>query len=147
MQAHPSGKLVIKQRGETTNIIFRQGSIINAECGHCYGFKALVRISMFSEGTFEFISSEIISPPFIDTDSNILLLEVTRHSDEISHFLQSLPLSQKIIANVEKSEDPIISLLQNAMSVQAILDFYELPDLEILQRIEQLLQEKALKLL
>lgn len=141
-----SGVLAIQSEGKHMSVYFENGRIVDAENDRFHGFKALLRMSLMKQGSFEFTASEVVYCQYTVTmEPTILIIELARQSDEFLRLQKSVPdFQQKLFAPPDAAANSswLSSLLrQSPLSIQEILDNSDRSDCDILQEIVHHLEQ------
>ena len=85
--ARRDGRLIVRRRGETGEIMLREGRIIHAVTRSKTGEPALLDVLCWTRGTFEFVpvASDLLSPRTIFGGWEQVLMDAVRQRDEREH--------------------------------------------------------------
>lgn len=148
-------KIVLKPESQKMGTLyFNAGNIIHASIGDdIFGRKAFFRMMGWIDIPFEMFELSRFSEyrdPNIDMDTNELILEGSRHLDEIDQLRNKLPLYYKIKPNDNRNldltddEKKIIGFLGSGNFVKNILNKSDDNDLDIYRLLVDLLQKNAI---
>jgi len=86
---------------------FRDGRLINAECGSLHGERAFYRLLALREGAFEFDTEADPGPENLDLPTASLLMEGMRRLDEIAHLRALLPATARVALVGGEAQDAV----------------------------------------
>jgi hypothetical protein len=144
-----TGKLVLTHGPDRGEIHLGNGRPVNARLGEIEGEKALFRLIGWKDGSFAFIPGPAPARARIDRAMEDALLEGMRQSDERARLLVALPSVHQLLsvaADAEVPVDPhpvtaeVLRVLSQPRRLSDILDFADVPDLEVLAAVGALLQ-------
>ena len=151
-----TGLLSVVSRGVRGQIWLNDGRVVDAVCGFVAGEKALFRVLALREGQFVFLPDRTAARQRIDASTDYLLMEAVRHADELAEIQTRLPdlatqvhcvgtptksvegLSAELVARITSS-------LEEARSIEELLDLLPQHDLEILRIVAVLLRREVLQ--
>lgn len=149
-----TGTLVIRHAGREGNLHIHQGMIRHATLGRARGVKALYRLMVLEEGSFEFFIPGR-SPEYdtVEGDLQKHLLEAMRQKDEFGAYRKQLPQGQAtLVFNASMSINlarvpgvvyEVLAAIRNYGTVDRILEFCQVPDFEICRVLLALLKHKV----
>ena len=139
------------------SLYFSDGKLIHASVGDMsFGRKAFFRMMSWTDIPFEMFELASFSKsvePNLDIETNELILEGTRHLDEINVLEKKLPLYYKIKtndskgANLDDDERKILEIIGPQDFVKNILNRSKSEDLSIYRLLVQLYEKNAISLL
>ncbi len=91
-----TGMLTIESGGEQAYLYFREGMILNAECGDLSAERAVFRLVGWTNGDFAFCTMPMLRERVIQLSPQQLLMEAFRRFDEVERILNSLPWRQEV---------------------------------------------------
>lgn len=151
-----TGQLSVTSGGIRGQIWLREGRVVDAVCGFVAGEKALFRVLALREGQFVFLPDRKAARQRIDASTDYLLMEAVRHADELAELQTKLPslatqvhcvgvptksvqgLSAELVARITAS-------LEEARSIEELLDLLPQHDLEILRVVAELIRRDILQ--
>lgn len=154
----PVGTLTLALGEQHAIVEFQDGLIRCAQLGSVNGMKALARILLWTEGSFEFHARlEPVESPGAPLPFDAAMLDATHQVDELLRLdLDALPPEANlrfVSAPVgpggdvtEKVEQAVLDLARAGFSIQRILDVIPDPDPEILKAISFLVDLGAIQI-
>jgi pSer/pThr/pTyr-binding forkhead associated (FHA) protein len=150
-----TGTLVIRQGGREGTLHVHRGMIRHATLGRARGVKALYRLMVFDEGTFElFVPGRSPEYDTVEGELQKHLLEAMRQKDELAVYRSELPPGDTPLAfNGEMSINParvpvvvyeVMAAVGQYGTLERILEHCQLPDFEICRVLLVLLKHKLL---
>jgi len=146
-----SGRLALDRAGERSEVVLREGRIVDASAGAAVGEKALFRLLSRPDGTFAFHPEATAAPARIERRTDELVLEGLRQADEAAALLPSLPgPSDAVELAVDPEELPpglhpvtaeVVELLARPQPLSALVDRARATDLEVLRAVGALLEK------
>ncbi len=150
-----TGLLSVVSGGVRGQIWLKEGRVVDAVCGFVAGEKALFRVLALSEGQFVFLPDRTAGRQRIDASTDFLLMEAVRHADELKELQTKLPslatqvhciaepknvegLSAELVARITAS-------LEEARSIEELLDLVPAHDLEVLRIVAELIDRDVLQ--
>jgi len=143
----PKGTLTLAH-GELQGFIgLKEGLILYAQLGGVHGLKAIARILLWTEGSFEFHARlEPVDSPGAPLPFDAALLDATHQVDELRRLdLDALPPQARLRfvsdrsgqsgSEIEKVEQAVLDLARAGFSIQRVLDVIPDPDPPILKAI------------
>jgi len=135
-----------RQRGA---IYFRDGKVIDAECGNLQGEDAVYRLLTWSDGDFEVSFRNVRRRSRIEMSSQGLLMEGMRRLDEWGRHLEQLPPLDTVfqvdapelaerLAELPDSLNAILKLFDSRRSLMEVIDASAHGDLECLEVVSKL---------
>ncbi|MCS7079860.1 MAG: DUF4388 domain-containing protein [Chloracidobacterium sp.] len=91
-----TGLLTIESGSEQAYLYFRDGVILNAECGDLSAERAVFRLVGWTNGDFAFCAMPMLRERVIQLSPQQLLMEAFRRFDEVERVLTSLPRQQEV---------------------------------------------------
>ncbi len=86
-----TGLLLLTRQDEEAKLYFRDGFILDVECGAVSAERAFFRLVDWTSGTFTFRSTAISREPVIKLKPQQLLMEAFRRLDEVERVIAELP--------------------------------------------------------
>lgn len=145
---HRTGKLVLTHGDARGEIYLANGRPANARLGDLEGEKALFRLIGWREGSFAFVPGPPPSRARIDRTMEDVLLEGMRQCDERERLLAALPPLHQLLSMAPGAHEPVephpvtaevLRVLNQPRRLAEILDFADVPDLEVLASVTALL--------
>lgn len=148
-------KIILKPEAQKKGTLyFDAGKIIHASIGDdIFGRKAFFRMMGWIDIPFEMFELSRFSEyrdPNIDMDTNELILEGSRHLDEIDRLRKTLPLHYKIKPSDNKDvsltdeEKEVMGYIGSGNFVKNVLNMSDGNDLEVYGLLMDLLKKKAI---
>jgi hypothetical protein len=78
-----TGELIINSDGREARLYYEKGSLIHASLGDAAGIEALVRVVDWTEGTFEFMATELAVKRNIELDLHRAVMQALKIHDEL----------------------------------------------------------------
>lgn len=132
-----------------------EGEVVDAAFRRVEGTKALYRLLCEEEGTFSFVGGTTHQLRRITQPTNLLLMEGMRHADEVRNLLASLAASEDALqaAPQPPSFEPPLTEIESLvlLALEApkvavdLLDDLAYPDLDILETVQRLLNQGAVR--
>ena len=134
---------------EVGRIYFRNGKVIDAELGRLTAERAVYRMMVWNDGTFEIQFGEVERPDVIELSSQGLLMEGMRRVDEWGRLLEQLPpldtrfavdhheLADRL-AEIPDEVNGILRLFNGKRSLLDVIEESEFGDLEAMNVISKL---------
>ncbi len=152
--ASRTGTLIFHRGEEEASVGFQGGMLRFAQQGPTTGMKALVRMLVWSEGSFEFHTRlDPVSHPEAPLPLEAALLDAVRQIDEARRIdsrrfpLEAKPRVTDAPTDLKgKTVEAVLDLSRAGFSVQRILDVIPEPDPEIYSALNQLLDSGAISL-
>jgi CheY-like chemotaxis protein len=130
-------------------IFFRNGKVIDAECGRLTGEEAIYRLLVWTDGQFEVEFKNIRRRDVIELSSQGLLMEGMRRVDEWGRLLEQLPPLETVfevdykelaerLAEIPDEINGILRLFDGRRSLMHVVDDCDFGDLEALNVISKL---------
>lgn len=91
-----TGLLTIESGGEQAYLYFRDGVILNAECGELFGERAVFHLVGWTNGDFAFCAMPMLRERVIQLSPQQLLMEAFRRFDEVERILSTLPRQHEV---------------------------------------------------
>ncbi|AEP11487.1 MULTISPECIES: DUF4388 domain-containing protein [Chloracidobacterium] len=91
-----TGLLTIESGAEQAYLYFRDGFILNAECGNLAGERAVFHLVGWTSGDFAFCTMPMMREKVIQLSPQQLLMEAFRRFDEAERVLSSLPNQHEV---------------------------------------------------
>ena len=135
--------------GEPGQIYFRSGKVVDAEVGKLRGDRAVYRLLVWNEGTFEIEFGPMDRPDVVALSSQGLLMEGMRRLDEWGRLLEQLPpletsfavddveLAERL-AEIPDEANAILKLLDGHRTLIQVVDESDFGDLEAMNFISKL---------
>ena len=150
-----SGILHLSSRGAEANIYFRGGKAIDAGCGPLAGDRAVYRVLLWNEGTFEVEFCPVDRADTIRATTLSLLMEGMRRIDEWGRLLEALPPlttvfevdPDALLPRLEQVPDeinPILRSFDGKRTLMDVVDAAPQDDLSTLTTISKLFFEGIL---
>lgn len=144
-----TGKLVLTHGQERGEIHLANGRPVNARIGDIEAEKALFRLISWKEGSFAFVPGPAPARARIDRVMEDALLEGMRQSDERARLLDGLPSLHQLLSVAPDADVPVephpvtaevLRVLSQPRRLSEILDFADVPDLDVLGAVGALMQ-------
>jgi CheY-like chemotaxis protein len=130
-------------------IFFRNGKVIDAECGPLQGADAVYRLLIWMEGQFEVEFKNVRRKDVIDLSSQGLLMEGMRRVDEWGRLLEQLPPLETVfevdykelaerLSEIPDEINGILRLFDGRRNLMQVVDDCDFGDLEALNIISKL---------
>jgi CheY-like chemotaxis protein/tetratricopeptide (TPR) repeat protein len=130
-------------------IFFRNGKVIDAECGPLQGEDAVYRLLIWTEGQFEVEFKNVRRKDVIDLSSQGLLMEGMRRVDEWGRLLEQLPPLETVfevdykelaerLSEIPDEINGILRLFDGRRTLMQVVDDCDFGDLEALNIISKL---------
>ncbi|MCK4846031.1 MAG: DUF4388 domain-containing protein [Deltaproteobacteria bacterium] len=149
------GTVTITHGKEKAVIYVKGGQVCNVTLGKCEGEKAVYRIFTWNEGSFVFEPVKVTMLKKIDIPTGNLLMEGMRQLDELEKSSKIFPADSDVLrAKVDTSALPkglkpiiyeVLLVLGTHSRVKDIVDKCKVPDLEVYQTIQNLIERKILE--
>ncbi|MDH5670839.1 MAG: DUF4388 domain-containing protein [Myxococcales bacterium] len=144
-----SGVLYLSSGAQKGAIYFRDGNLIDAEVGPLRAERAVYRMLIWSEGTFEVDFRGVRRDTVIRGSTQALLMEGMRRLDEWGRLLEQLPElgrvfevnDEELIDRLAEIPDEINAILKHFDGVKSLLEVVDaagMDDLEALTAISKL---------
>jgi Response regulator containing a CheY-like receiver domain and a GGDEF domain len=91
-----TGLLTIESGAEQAYLYFRDGVILNAECGNLSGERAVFRLVRWTNGDFAFCTMPMMRERVIQLTPQQLLMEAFRRFDEAERVLSAMPYPNEV---------------------------------------------------
>ncbi|HUS65001.1 MAG TPA: DUF4388 domain-containing protein, partial [Kofleriaceae bacterium] len=135
--------------GRQATIYFRNGKVIDAECGHLQGEDAVYRLLTWGEGEFELLFRTVRRKEQIATSTQALLMEGMRRLDEWGRLLEQVPpLHTRFEVDIKELADRlaelpdelnnILRLFDGRRTLVDVIDLARIGDLECIEIISRI---------
>ena len=135
--------------GRQATIYFRNGKVIDAECGHLQGEDAVYRLLTWGEGEFELLFRTVRRKEQIPTSTQALLMEGMRRLDEWGRLLEQVPpLHTRFEVDIKELADRlaelpdelnnILRLFDGRRTLVDVIDLARIGDLECIEIISRI---------
>ena len=150
-----TGQLVVESGALRGEVWVSAGRVIDATCGPVTGEKALFRVLALRRGQFTFHPDRRPPRQRIDAATEHLLMEAVRHVDERGELERVLPpLTTQVHLTLRPSTlpdmprevlMPVVEALDEARTIQELLDLVPVHDLEVLRIVKALRDANVLQ--
>lgn len=154
----PKGTLTLAQGEQQAFVGFKAGLLVYTQLGSVHGLKALSRLLLWTEGSFEFHARlEPVESPGAPLPFDAAMLDATHQLDELRRLdLEAFPreANLRFVADregrdgevTEKVEQAVLDLARAGFSIQRVLDVIPDPDPAVLKAISFLLDLGAIEI-
>src|SRR5688572_19550297 len=136
-----SGVIHLSSGPKRGSIFFRNGKVIDAECGRLQGEEAVYRLLIWGEGSFEVEFKNVRRKDVIELSSQGLLMEGMRRVDEWGRLLEQLPALETVfevdykalaerLAEIPDEVNGILRLFDGRRTLMQVVDDSEFADLD-----------------
>src|SRR5215472_6788241 len=150
-----SGVVHLASGGQTGDIYFRDGKIVDAEVGRLRGEEAIYRTLIWNEAEFEVVFTPVSRDDVIGTSTQGVLMEGMRRVDEWGRLLEQLPPltttfevdHAQLLERLNEIPDElngILRLFDGSRSLLQVVDESPFEDLSTLSTISKLFFEGLL---
>ena len=139
----------------TGEIYIKKGKIINAVCKDLKGEEAFYYLFLIDEGNFSFKPKEVDAPVIIDKNSDLLMIEAIRTSEETKDLYKKIPPLYTLIEinpnppenNIELTPEEwqVLNTFFNPISIDDAIKLINFPETKTLKIIYALLSVGLLK--
>ena len=136
----------------TAVIWFRDGELIDAQCGKLRSVNAVFRALRFDRGSYVVEYGDPTRPVRIDAPLQSLFDEAARRAAQVSEIVQRLPsfdqllvVNQRRLGPLDEEQRQLVGLFKPHCSIDEALDLSEAGELETLMLLEQLVDVGVLE--
>src|SRR5690606_13400677 len=147
---------LVSESVRQATLYFRNGKVIDAECGHLTGEEAVYRLLTWSDGEFEVLFRNVRRRDAIASSTQGLLMEGMRRLDEWGRLAEQLPaldsrfeiafdeLAERL-ADLPDELNRVLRLFDGNRTIVEVVDCAGLVDLEALELVAKLYFEGFLQ--
>jgi formylglycine-generating enzyme required for sulfatase activity len=145
----------VEHDGQQSFLWCTDGEIIDARSGGLSGNAAVHRLLALRHGRFQADFAPVVREPQIDTSTQALLLESAKHFDECRPIRDQLGDTRALYvpserplesAELDADEQELLAAFAPGRSIDQVVSVSRWPDLEALERVARLVEQKFLTL-